>query len=188
LSLHEFRTGWFLREWQIGVLDQLQGHLWEPLAGGRVLHVAHRIFRPAGPTVALAVGLAGDLHPEVGIYQGLAGVGRCRVAQAAVGRVALVLAVTRGMAGRWDPAALAVAAGVEDESRQAGVAGIGHPGLTLDVVDIPLVGQAPSCQSNRRRQSNLLQGLVNEIASPAFRTSWSLGALTTGGRLAMTFV
>ena len=71
-----------------------RGHLREPVAGAGIdeapLGVDGLAGRPEAAS-ALAVGLAGDLDPEVGVDQRVAGVGRRAEAHAAIRRVAPVL-------------------------------------------------------------------------------------------------
>ena len=85
----------------------------------------NRINRPTCPTSALAIRLAGDLYPQVGINQRLPGIGGWPLAQAAIGRVAPVLWVARRVIGRRDPRALPIAAGVDHEVRR-GLSGSQH--------------------------------------------------------------
>src|SRR5205085_6879159 len=96
---------------RVCVPHQFERHVGEPLPGRRVLDAANRIERPARPPIALAVRLAGNLHPQIGIEQWLAGVGGWPVAQAAVGRVAPVLRVACRVA-RYAPRTLAVSAAI----------------------------------------------------------------------------
>src|ERR1035437_5399557 len=102
-------------EGRIRVLDQLERHLREPGAGGRIHHVADRVDAAHGvPAIARAVRLDWGLDPQVRSDQRVAGVGGRGKSEAAIRRVAPILANLLAVGGRV-PRADRVAARVDYE-------------------------------------------------------------------------
>ena len=97
-----------------------------------------------------------------------AGLRRGAEPEAAVGRVAPVLRVSGGVGGRH-PGALAVAARIDDEGIQAFDPGIGDPGLALDVVDVPLIGELPGREVVGARGAVLARAPFEVPGSPRAR-------------------
>src|SRR5215510_14476174 len=96
------------------VLDELRGMLLEPGAGGRIRAAALGVRAADHSAVALAVGLAGDLDPQVRVDERVAGAGGRPKAEAAIGRVAPGLRVLVVLVRLGRPRAAAVAAGIDD--------------------------------------------------------------------------
>src|SRR5687767_12441285 len=111
---------------------------------GPLLRVLERLFEPEHSglrltALALAVGLAGTLEPQVAIAQGLTGVGRRRQTDLTSGGVAPHL----GDGLRAFPRACTIAAGIDDEVLSA------DEGRDFFAVSHALLGRAVVRRVNR---------------------------------------
>src|ERR1035437_1507754 len=88
-------------ERRVGVPGQFERKLREPGAGSRIHHVADRVDAAHGvPAIARAVRLARGLDPQVRSDQRVAGVGGRGKSEAAIRRVAPILANLLAVGGR----------------------------------------------------------------------------------------
>src|SRR4051794_36394060 len=150
---------------RVGVVNQLERHLREPDPSRGIGHVvAGRVGGASRAAIALSVGLARDLHPEKRRVELHARIDGWREAKPASGRVAPVLVV--GIADRRDPRTLAVSAGIDDEVREAAVAGVAGVGLALDVAGVPGVAETPGGKVAGRRRVILTGAPVEVTTAP----------------------
>src|SRR5262249_13167240 len=125
-------------EWRIGVVYQFKRHRREPLAGGRIGHIAHWIERSGRPAEALTIRFSRDLYPQVSIGPPTACIGPGPRAEAAVRGITPVLWIAGGMIGWRSPGSLAVPTSVHHEMhRRDGCSQIGA---------VPLVGATPGAE------------------------------------------